>query len=100
MLPSTTLLSRINFTGMVVGTAMQKTVKVRVPKRKIHPIVRKEILRHKNYLAHDELEKCKLGDIVRIESCHKISTRKSFAVAEIIRKGKFYIDPETGKELR
>jgi hypothetical protein len=32
---------RQNFLGVVVGTAMQKTVKVRVMTQKVHPIVRK-----------------------------------------------------------
>lgn len=35
---------RQNFMGVVVGTAMQKTVKVRVMSQKIHPIVRKVIV--------------------------------------------------------
>ncbi|KAJ1675417.1 hypothetical protein EV182_001312 [Spiromyces aspiralis] len=108
---------------------MNKTVKVRVPKRVMHPVVKKaslnlagywhtpnfqvvlylvrggpgelqEILQHKNYLAHDENDVCKLGDIVRIEHCGKISKLKSFAVAEIIRKAQTHIDPDTGKEYR
>jgi small subunit ribosomal protein S17 len=32
---------RQNFMGVVVGTAMQKTIKVRVMSQKVHPIVRK-----------------------------------------------------------
>ncbi|PVU94399.1 hypothetical protein BB559_003019 [Furculomyces boomerangus] len=100
MLASKVLGVRKNFIGIVVSTAMQKTVKIRVPKRKMHPIVGKEILQHKNYLVHDELEQCKLGDLVRIEHCKKLSKKKSFAVAELIRPAKIYIDPETGKELR
>ncbi|PVV04215.1 hypothetical protein BB560_001297 [Smittium megazygosporum] len=86
MRPSIFNLDRINHIGVVIGTAMQKTVK--------------EIIRHKNYLAHDEFEKCKLGDIIRIEQCHKISRRKFFAVAEMIKRAEYYIDPDTGKELR
>ncbi|KAJ2794499.1 hypothetical protein H4S07_006740, partial [Coemansia furcata] len=43
-----------------------------------------ELLMHKNYLVHDELDQCKLGDVVRIEHCRKVSKRKTFAVAEIV----------------
>ncbi|KAJ1917178.1 hypothetical protein H4219_003368 [Mycoemilia scoparia] len=82
---------------MVVSTAMNKTVKVRIPKRVVHPIVKKEIVQHKNYLAHDENEKCNLGDVVRIEHCGKISKLKSFAVAEVLRPARTYTDPDTGK---
>ncbi|CEG70911.1 hypothetical protein CU097_013867 [Rhizopus azygosporus] len=79
---------RQNFVGMVVSNAMQKTIKVKVTTQKLHPIVRKTIKSHKNYLAHDEKEVCQLGDIVRIEACRPLSKRKHFSVAEIIRSTK------------
>ncbi|ORX61563.1 30S ribosomal protein S17 [Hesseltinella vesiculosa] len=79
---------RQNFVGMVIGNAMQKTVKVKVVREKMHPIVLKSIRSHKNYLAHDENELCKLGDVVRIEACRPLSKRKSFTVAEIVRSAK------------
>lgn len=43
---------------------------------------------HKNYLAHDENETCKLGDVVRIEACRPLSKHKHFSVAEVIRSAK------------
>ncbi|KAJ1719963.1 hypothetical protein LPJ53_005352 [Coemansia erecta] len=88
---------RHNFIGMVISTAMDKTVRVRVPKRVMNRHVQKELLVHKNYMAHDELEKCKLGDIVRIEHCRKLSRHKSFAVAEIVKAARSWTDPETGE---
>ncbi|KAJ1890534.1 hypothetical protein LPJ66_007419 [Kickxella alabastrina] len=88
---------RHNFIGMVVSTAMNKTVKVRVPKRVMNNYVQKELLVHKNYMAHDEFEHCKLGDIVRIEHCRKLSRHKSFAVAEVVKPARTWTDPETGE---
>ncbi|KAI8073270.1 30S ribosomal protein S17 [Gongronella butleri] len=79
---------RQNFVGMVVGNAMQKTVKVKVVREKLHPVVLKTIKSHKNYLAHDENQLCSLGDVVRIEACRPLSKHKSFTVAEIVRSGK------------
>ncbi|CAG8509565.1 7403_t:CDS:2 [Cetraspora pellucida] len=109
-------MSRQNFFGIVVGTAMQKTVKVRVARQFVHPIVRKviewhEILRdyfgslpvitrHKKFLAHDEKEVCTLGDVVRIEACRPLSKRKSFTVAEIIRPARTWTDPMSGEIKR
>ncbi|RKP12323.1 hypothetical protein BJ684DRAFT_21127 [Piptocephalis cylindrospora] len=90
---------RQNFLGMVIGTAMQKTVKVRVPRHRAHPVVHKIITTHKNFLAHDENEKCSVGDVVRIEQCRPLSRRKHFAVAEVIRAAPKYTDPETGEVL-
>jgi ribosomal protein S17 len=51
---------RQNFIGMVVGNAMQKTIKVKVTSQKIHPIVmkviflfkKKEYVRSTSYLHH------------------------------------------------
>ncbi|CAG8756395.1 30S ribosomal protein S17 [Gigaspora rosea] len=93
-------MGRQNFFGIVVGTAMQKTVKVRVARQFVHPIVRKIITRHKKFLAHDEKEICSLGDVVRIEACRPISKRKSFTVAEIIRPARTWTDPSTGEVKR
>ncbi|KAJ2515687.1 hypothetical protein GGI11_003690 [Coemansia sp. RSA 2049] len=84
---------------MVISTAMDKTVRVRVPKRVMNRHVQKEILVHKNYMAHDEFEKCNLGDVVRIEHCRKLSRHKSFAVAEIIKAARTWTDPDTGIDL-
>ena len=39
---------------------------------------------HKNFLAHDELESCVLGDVVRINACEKISKRKHFTLGEVV----------------
>ncbi|KAI9363794.1 30S ribosomal protein S17 [Pilaira anomala] len=79
---------RQNFIGMVVSNAMQKTIKVKVISQKVHPIVLKTMKTHKNYLAHDENETCKLGDVVRIEACRPLSKHKHFSVAEVIRSAK------------
>ncbi|KAI9474606.1 hypothetical protein LPJ78_005728 [Coemansia sp. RSA 989] len=88
---------RHNFIGVVISTAMDKTVRVQVAKRVMNHHVQKEVLRHKVYMAHDELEKCVNGDVVRIEHCRKLSRHKSFAVAEVIKPARQWIDPETGK---
>lgn len=37
---------RQNFIGMVVSNAMQKTIKVKVTSQKLHPIVRKVMVKY------------------------------------------------------
>ncbi|EGF77584.1 hypothetical protein BATDEDRAFT_91576 [Batrachochytrium dendrobatidis JAM81] len=83
-----------SFVGRVIGTAMQKTIKVRVERVKIHPIVLKPIRRHKNFLVHDETSQCVVGDWVRINSCTKISKLKSFTLGEIVKPADRFIDDE------
>ncbi|KAI8914439.1 hypothetical protein EDD86DRAFT_87175 [Gorgonomyces haynaldii] len=70
--------------GYVIGTKMQKTVKVRVEKIKIHPIIQKPVRYHKTFFAHDEEEKCVVGDFVQIDHCKKLSKMKNFTVGKIL----------------
>ncbi|KAH3688153.1 hypothetical protein WICPIJ_000866 [Wickerhamomyces pijperi] len=81
-------MARQNFIGLVVSQGkMNKTVKVQVERKTFNRIINKEIMKRKNFLVHDESNVSREGDIVRIESCRPLSSRKSFAIAEI-RKNK------------
>ncbi|KAJ1779788.1 hypothetical protein LPJ54_000643 [Coemansia sp. RSA 1824] len=90
---------RHNFIGIVISTAMDKTVRVQVAKRVMVHRFQKEVLRHKVYMAHDEMENCNNGDVVRIEHCRKLSRHKSFAIAEVIKPARSWTDPETGIDM-
>ena len=68
--------------GVVVSDKMDRTVVVNVERRKQHPLYKKFIRLSKRYLAHDENNNCKAGDIVQIEECRPISRRKSWVVIE------------------
>jgi small subunit ribosomal protein S17 len=71
------------FQGTAVRDAKDKTVVVRVERRVMHPMYKKFIRRSKKYMAHDENNLCKEGDIVRIRECRPLSKRKRW---EIIRE--------------
>jgi small subunit ribosomal protein S17 len=71
------------FQGTAVRDAKDKTVTVRVERRVKHPLYKKFIRRSKKYMAHDEDNLCKEGDIVRIRECRPLSKRKRW---EIIRE--------------
>ena len=66
--------------GVVVSDAMDKTVVVKVERRVMHPIYKKFIRRSKKYHAHDEANRCKVGDIVRICECRPVSKTVSWEV--------------------
>ena len=85
---------RQSFFGQVIKTAMQKTIKVRVEKVKMHPLVNKPIRSHNNYLVHDEDSKCVVGDYVKIDSCNKISKMKHFTLGEIVTPAQRYMDSD------
>jgi small subunit ribosomal protein S17 len=66
--------------GVVVSDVCDKTVTVLVERRVMHPVYKKFIKRSKKYLAHDELNKVKSGQTVRIRECRPLSKRKRWEV--------------------
>ncbi len=68
--------------GVVTSDVQDKTVTVKVERQILHPLLKKVIRRSKKYAAHDETNKVKVGDIVRIRECRPISKRKSWEVIE------------------
>ena len=66
--------------GVVVSDACDKTVIVRVDRRVMHPIYKKFVSRFKKYAAHDEDNRYRAGDSVRIEESRPISKRKHWIV--------------------
>jgi small subunit ribosomal protein S17 len=73
--------------GVVISDKMNKTVVVAVETPKRHPIYKKTIKRVTRYKAHDEENKCKMGDKVRIVETRPLSKDKRWRVAEIVSKG-------------
>jgi small subunit ribosomal protein S17 len=66
--------------GIVVSDKGDKTVVVNVERRVMHPIYKKFIKKSKRYMAHDEANKFKVGDVVQIRECRPISRHKSWEV--------------------
>ena len=66
--------------GVVVSDKGEKTIVVLVERRVMHPIYKKFIKRSKRYMAHDESNAVKAGQIVRIRECRPISKRKCWEV--------------------
>ena len=66
--------------GVVVSDKMDKTVVVNVERRTQHPLYKKFIRRSKKYVAHDEGNTFKEGDVVQIQECRPISKRKTWEV--------------------
>ena len=74
--------------GVVVSNKMDKTAVVKVATYDQHPKYKKIIESTKNYKAHDELNQCSEGDIVRIVESKPISGGKRWVVSEIVEKVK------------
>ena len=66
--------------GVVTSDVNEKTVTVLVERRVMHPVYKKFIVRSKKYLAHDESNNVKTGEMVRIRECRPLSKRKRWEV--------------------
>jgi small subunit ribosomal protein S17 len=72
--------------GIVISKKTQKTIVVKVENRYSHPVYFKTLVKTKKYLAHDELEKCKVGDQVLVEESRPLSKRKRWKLVKIFSK--------------
>ena len=66
--------------GTVVSDKPHKSVVVRVDRRVRHPLYKKFITRSKRFMAHDEENRCSVGETVRIEEAPPLSKRKRWIV--------------------
>jgi len=66
--------------GVVTSDKNEQTITVLVERRFKHPLLQKTVRKSKKYRAHDEQNKFKVGDTVRIEECAPISKTKRWTV--------------------
>ena len=71
-------------TGIVINNKMEKSIVVKIERKVKHPIYKKTIKRSKKYLAHDESNKCKVGDMVQIAECRPLSKQKRYRLYKLI----------------
>ena len=73
-------------TGMVISDKMDKTVVVEVSRTVIHPVYKKFVRRRKRFMAHDEENRCRIGDEVMIVETKPLSRHKNWRVRKIIKE--------------
>ena len=72
--------------GKVVSATNNKTITVLVESYKNHPLYHKRVKSSKKYCVHDETNKAKVGDTVRIVSTRPMSKTKHFYLKEIVKE--------------
>jgi small subunit ribosomal protein S17 len=70
--------------GVVVSSAMDKTIVVKVDTIKAHPRYKKVIRRSVKFHAHDEHNTANIGDIVRIVETRPLSKSKYWRLVEVV----------------
>jgi len=76
--------SRKEKQGVVVSKSGDKSVVVMVERLKRHPVYGKVIRVLRKFHAHDEENRARVGDRVRILECRPMSRTKRWRVVEII----------------
>ena len=72
--------------GEVVANRMQKTIVVKVTRKRAHPFYGRVVARNKKFYAHDENNEAHVGDVVRIEETRPLSKLKRWKLKDIVRK--------------
>ena len=73
--------------GRVTSNKMNKTVVVAVELVTRHRLYGRTLRRTRSFKAHDEGDRCQIGDTVIIEESRPISKDKHWVVQNIIRRG-------------
>jgi small subunit ribosomal protein S17 len=73
-------------TGKVVSNKMQKTITVAVERYVPHPEYGKYQRRTTKFMAHDENNEARSGDVVAIEECRPLSRHKSWRLVKIVSR--------------
>jgi small subunit ribosomal protein S17 len=79
-------LRRRTKTGKVVSTKMMKTVVVAVESMREHRLYGRNVRRTTKFKAHDEDNRCQVGDVVVIAESRPISKEKRWVVREIVKE--------------
>ena len=74
--------------GKVVSNKMDKTIVVAIEDRVKHPLYKKIVDRTYKLKAHDENNKCNIGDRVKVMETRPLSKDKRWRLVEIVEKAK------------
>ncbi len=75
------------YVGVVMQNKAAKTLRVRVETKMAHPLYKKIIKRHKNYLIHSN-EEVGIGARVTFKESRPISTSKKWVLVKVLGEAK------------
>jgi small subunit ribosomal protein S17 len=75
-------------TGVVVSNKMSKSIVVSVERKVKHPIYGKFIKKTTKFMAHDENNESKVGDLVLITETRPLSKNKNWRLKQILERAK------------
>jgi small subunit ribosomal protein S17 len=79
-------MSKKIYSGEVVSSTMNKTVVVAVKRLFQHPRYKKTVKRVTKFKAHDENNRCRVGDMVKILEVRPLSKEKRWIVLDVLNR--------------
>ncbi len=79
-------------TGTVTSDKGDKTIVITVATRKTHPVYRKQYTVNTKFMAHDEKNEAKTGDLVIITETRPRSARKRHQLVKILQRGGIHFE--------
>lgn len=70
--------------GKVISNKMNKTIVVQIERKVRHPLYGKYVKHFTKMYAHDEDNRCKIGDTVKIEKTRPLSKLKRWKLVELV----------------
>ena len=77
---------RAELIGKVVSNVNDKTITVLVETYRKDPLYKKRVKYSKKYAAHDEANKAKVGDTVRIAQTRPLSKTKRYELVKVVEE--------------
>jgi len=75
-------------TGKVSSDAADKTIAVTVERTVHHPLYGRVVRKRKKFMAHDEKNDARTGDLVEIMETRPLSRKKRWRLIKIIERAK------------
>jgi small subunit ribosomal protein S17 len=76
-----------SLTGVVTNDKADKTIIINVVTRRTHPLYKKQYTFNTKYMAHDDKNEAKVGDMVIITEAKPLSKRKHYMLSKIVERG-------------
>ena len=74
--------------GKVISSKMAKSIVVEVERKEMHALYKKYFKKTAKFMAHDEKNDAKVGDVVKIMETRPLSARKRWRLVEVVEKAK------------
>ena len=86
--------------GTVTSDKGDKTIVITIRTRKTHPLYKKQYTVNTKFMAHDEKNEAKSGDLVSVVETRPLSARKRFTLNKVIeRAGTAFVEADATADI-